>query len=97
MVKQQILTAWNCLNKSERVGELGITPSKLCGDDFIQTLWSEYRQRLGSLCQVIAGQNTHQAQVMITVKVGNENMADPGRFDFELPHLDLCAFTTVYQ
>ena len=51
----------------------------------------------------MAAQETHtcnqadQAEIMVTVQVGNENMIDPAPSDLVFVHLCLSAFATVYK
>jgi hypothetical protein len=42
-------------------------------------------------------QKPHKAEVMITMKVTDKNMIDALKFNFEFTHLNLCAFTAIYQ
>lgn len=97
MIEQDIQPVWSRLNKGKRVGELGVTPAKLRRNDFVQSLGTEDRQGFGSFGKVVAGQHTHQTEVMVPMQVGNKDVGNSGRFDLVSPHLDLRAFTAVYQ
>ena len=75
--------------------KLNVAPPKLGGDDFIQPLRAVDSKWCGPFSQIEAGQNPHQSQVMIPMKVGNKNFVDFGGFDFKPPHLYLCRFSTI--
>jgi len=44
-----------------------------------------------------ADDQADQAEIMVAVQVGDENMIDPAAADFVLIHLGLCSFPAVYK
>lgn len=97
MIEQQIQSLGTGFYKVEGVGEFGVAPSELRGDDLIEAFGAKDREGFGSLGEVVAGQNAHQTQVMVAMEVRNKNVGDAGGFDLVSPHLDLCSFAAVYQ
>jgi len=97
MIEQQIQSVGPGFHKGERVGESGIAPAKLSGDDLVQTFGAKDCEWFGSLGEVVAGQHAHQTQIVIAMEMRNKDVGDAGGFDLVPPHLDLSSLSTVYQ
>jgi hypothetical protein len=81
--------------KDQFIRKPGICHSQLQIENIDQFGWSVEMQVLNSAQQAHTGDQPDQAEIMIAVQVGNENMVDPAASDFVLIHLSLCSFSTV--
>ena len=69
----------------------------MCGDDLIQTMVAVYMELVCPALKMHREDQSHQAQVMITVEVTDEDAVDAVEIDLKMHELHLHTFAAVHQ
>ena len=83
--------------KNNPVPEAGFGVTQLDIDDFFQVGRPVNVQIIRPPLQVHGRDQSHQAEIMIAVQVGDKNMIDPVKFNLVPVHLNERTFSAIYQ
>ena len=81
--------------KLDVIGQSGGRILQLQGDNVGQARWSIDVQVCRAAIQVQGGDQPHETIIVISVKVGDQDVVDSGKFDFVALDLQLGAFPTI--